>query len=109
MVDRDRMTGQFRYRLIGTRIVKAMGRDITGWPLDEAHQNEEAWTAYTHCLTRLAVGEPNWSRGHIWRPAEPEIDQVEVLLLPMARDGRNVDMALAIGTFDFAENIVACP
>jgi hypothetical protein len=105
MVDRDRGTGQFRYRLVGTGIVRAMGRDVTGWPLDEAHRNEEAYPAYAHCLARLAVGEASWLRGHLWRPADPEIDEGEVLLLPMARDGRSVDMALAIGTFLCAGDI----
>ena len=38
----------FRYRLIGTSIVRYCGRDVTGLTFEDAHEDEEHLAAHWH-------------------------------------------------------------
>lgn len=92
---------RFRYRLAGTRLREATGREMTGLWFDEAHpevaNQPGGFTRFTRVATQSAV---DWRRG---RPALllPRADFVELenLLLPMASDGRTVDIILAGSVF----------
>jgi hypothetical protein len=83
-----------RYRLVGTAVVARLGRDATGLPLQQGHLAndwEEIRPDYLYsieerrpCLRWHTVPGPGGQRLAYQR-----------LLLPLARDGRRVDMLLA--------------
>jgi PAS domain-containing protein len=87
---------RLRYRLVGTGIVQALGREVTGMWLDEAHpeamSNPDFRDRY---MSAVAGGVPNWRKGgpRLW--SHRDYATVENLLLPLARDGRRVDMLCA--------------
>lgn len=89
---------RLRYRLIGTRIVATIGRDATGAWLDEAHphiaRNARALERYRAVVDRHT---PSWRRGppRLWR--HDDYGEVENLIVPLASDGRTVDI-LAVMT-----------
>ena len=84
----------FRYRLVGTALSRRVGRDTTGLSIVEAYPDddwEEIHPDYLYvldkqkpCLRWTAVTD---SRG--------KSQAYQRLLLPLAGDGRNVDMILA--------------
>lgn len=96
---------RFRYRLIGTRMVDALGADFTGRWLDEAHWRPDGTPPVFPSYERVATeGVHDWRRGaphfagYIDRCAE-----LERVFLPLAADGSAVDMILAINVFFDAE------
>jgi hypothetical protein len=97
MVDivRSGVAIRFRYRLLGTRHVRAMGRDYTGWWVDEAHDAFLTSPVYAQYL-QVAEGEVSRRRGRPVFHVHPDYYEMERLMLPLARDGENVDMALAM-------------
>lgn len=94
-IDRDAAGIRFRYRLLGTRHVRAMTRDYTGWWMDEAHPAFLTSPIYGHYL-KVSAGEFNWRRGRPGFHVHPDYYEMERLMLPLARDGRVVDMILAM-------------
>src|SRR3546814_812933 len=85
---------RLRYRLTGTAVVAAHGRELAGLWFDEAHSD----MPHGYHVRYEAVAE-----GHIpsWRRGEPFLDQrsrdiatLENLLLPLATDGRVADILL---------------
>ncbi|MEC9345831.1 MAG: PAS domain-containing protein [Pseudomonadota bacterium] len=86
---------RLRYRLIGTRVAGWSGGDATGKYLDDpaCGENREIFTA----LVRGVVIE----RRPCLTVAEPAIfggstHLFDRLMLPMARDGRRIDMVLGV-------------
>lgn len=82
-----------RYRLVGTRIVRAHGLDYTGWPLSELATQRDA-----HALARqlyapvLEQALPVHSEGPFrW---------TRRLHLPMSTTGERIDQALVGQVFD---------
>ena len=86
--------GEYRYRLVGTEIVRWLGRDITGQTFPEALPSG----AYGDYITGLVSdtvtsGRPLYSEGAFM--IEGRIDrQVRRLALPLSADGSTVDMIL---------------
>jgi hypothetical protein len=108
MVDvvREGGTLRFRYRLLGTRHVRAMSRDFTGWWMDEAHAGFLDSAVYPHYLD-VARGEVSWRRGQPGFHVDPSYYEIERVMLPLARDPAIVDMILAITVyFDRKGNVV---
>jgi hypothetical protein len=108
MVDivRDETPPRFRYRLLGTRHVRAMTRDYTGRWIDEAHDDFRNSTVYPHYLD-VARGAVSWRRGQPGFHVDPNYYEIERVMLPMARDPAVIDMILAITVyFDRKGNIV---
>src|SRR6266568_4222330 len=97
MVDVVREAGaiRFRYRLLGTRHVRAMTRDYTGWWMDEAHANFNGHPYAAHYL-QVCAGEVSWRRGKPGFHVHSDYYEMERIMLPLARDGVTVDMILAI-------------
>jgi hypothetical protein len=92
---------RFRYRLVGTRMVEALGRDLTGQWLDEAHAHQDGTKPQFPSYERVAIeGRPEWRRG---RPHfAGYIDrctEMERIFLPLSSDGAAVDMLLTIAVF----------
>jgi hypothetical protein len=98
LLDVTRDPFRLRYRLCGTAMVDAIGREVTGLWLDEAHRDGDAAAAYlARCRRLVRDGAPNWDKApsRLW--AQRDVALVESLLLPLARDGRNVDMLCSFG------------
>lgn len=92
---------RFRYRLIGTRMVDALGGDFTGQWLDEVHRRPDGTPPLFPSYLRVATeGLHDWRRGtphfagYLDRCAE-----LERVFLPLAADGQNVDIIVAINVF----------
>jgi hypothetical protein len=89
---------RLRYRLCGTAVVGVIGREVTGRWLDEAHSDRDATADYiARCRQLVREAAPSWSKAppRLWR--QSDVALVESLLLPLARDGRTVDMLCAYG------------
>jgi hypothetical protein len=87
----------FRYRLIGTRIVAGMGRDATGRRITELYRRQpEAATALVQLFGKgVAEKRPVFVRGRIfWLPTR-DVRLFEAGYLPLSEDGVTVNMVLA--------------
>jgi len=97
LLDVQREPFRLRYRLAGTTITRCVGREITGQWMDEA-QPRSASTAGFFDRYRNVVDTKLAS----WRKGAPKLDadvffrRLENILLPLARDGNEVDMLLAM-------------
>lgn len=90
---------RFRYRLVGSKLVAAGGRELTGMLMEDAHPNlfvAQSYPDYPACVRAHRIGRRlgspvfDWDRRHV---------RIERLLLPLATDGRNVDMILGLSVF----------
>lgn len=99
LADVSRAPLRFRYRLAGTRIVKYIGVEPTGKWLDEVIPHFET-THTAHDLTIVAdEGAPRWRRGAPSVRKDLYFKTLEQLSLPLAADGRTVDMILNLTLF----------
>jgi hypothetical protein len=93
MIDVERAPRRFRFRLIGTQICTWAGRDVTGMYLDDP-----AYGPRGEIITRqyAEVVERGVAYYAEQPAARPERDYVfyERLVLPLAADGRTVDILL---------------
>jgi hypothetical protein len=88
----------FRYRLVGTRIVQGMGRDATGRRVNELHREQPDVLSTLHSIYGLPVREkrPVFTQGRIfWLPTR-DIRNYEDAFLPLSEDGASVNMLLGI-------------
>jgi hypothetical protein len=100
LVDVAQNPFRLRYRLVGTGVVEAMGRDVTGQWLDEAHPHLVNDDVYWQRSRDIVAGKvPSWRRGppHLWKHETYSI--VENLIMPLAADGTNVDMLCILSVF----------
>ncbi len=77
-----------------------LGRNVTNQWLDEAHAaHPRAQALFADYRRVVETGEPTWRRGPPHVVPEPEIATVEVLRLPLASDGRTIDMLLCLNLY----------
>lgn len=91
---------RFRVRVVGTRIVEAMGHDGTGRYLDESFSGERL--SHIQAAFRLIceTRTPHFFRDLYKTPRD--IDLVaNRLFLPLSSDGDQVDFVLGAITFEF--------
>src|ERR1700722_9194073 len=87
----------FRYRLVGTELVRVFGRDPTGqlfheaWPLLTS-----AGGVYPHHVAVVETRRPSFRRGRSLYDSQRDYHWLERILLPLARDGEQVDVILAL-------------
>lgn len=89
---------RLRYRLCGTGVVGAIGREVTGLWLEEAHPDGVAAAeCIARCRRLVRDRAPSWCKEppRLW--THRDFEMVETLLLPLARDGRTIDMLCAHG------------
>lgn len=101
LIDVEGRPPRFRYRLVGTRMVEALGAELTGQWLDEAHSQGGRYTPQFPAYERVALeGQPEWRRGkpHFAGYID-KCTEMERVFLPLAANGRDVDMILAIAVF----------
>lgn len=93
LIDVERDPQRFRFRLIGTQIVQWAGRDVTGLYIDDPIYGPGGSKLGEEYAEVAARGLPLYTE----QPAQrPERDWVfyERLVLPLAQDGRTVDILL---------------
>ena len=97
MVDVERDPLRFRYRLIGTAICAFLGRDYTGRAVDAATYGEgDILSRLLRLFTAVVEARaPVAYKGNIWYVSGREWREVEALLMPLSRDGMNVDIIFA--------------
>lgn len=95
MLDVYRDPLRFRYRLCGTEMVRSLGREVTGYWLDEAHpqlvenpQSRERFRFVTE------IGRATWRHGPPLWSRDPEHRTIETCIAPLAADGLRVDKIL---------------
>lgn len=86
---------RFRYRLVGTAITHAIGRELTNWHVDELPL-ERDYVDHLLALYRTTVEEarPVYSEGDFAGLPFMASWHSYRLLLPLSRDGGPVDMIL---------------
>lgn len=98
-VARDAQAGgtpRFRFRLVGTEIVKFTGRDVTGRWLDETYPGYTESDAFRF-HRRVAEGDlPDYRRSGVLSNPGRDYVEAERLYLPLADDGRTVDILLVM-------------
>jgi hypothetical protein len=97
MADVFRDPLRFRYRLVGTEIVRSVQRELTGQWLDEA-QPESVSNPLLSNRYRFIVetGRPTWRRGATLWNRDRHHRIVENCLVPLATDGETVDKIFAM-------------
>jgi hypothetical protein len=100
MLDVHRNPLRFRYRLVGTAHATAMQRELTGKWMHEA--NPEFLTApriYQHYVDVVTKREPRYRKGRARYGVDPHLYEMERVLLPLAENGEEVDMILALTVY----------
>ncbi len=95
IADVQREPLRLRYRLVGTAATRVFRQELTGQWFDEAHPDFVP-TAHNYGEYKRVVesGTPVCSLGRPILNYEPTYTKRERLILPLARDGRTVDMVL---------------
>jgi hypothetical protein len=91
----------YRYRLLGTNIVSANYRDVTGRSFRELYGSDKAKLAGARLGfdRALATGGPAFTHGRaFWRP-DWAFDRFESAFLPLASDGATIDIILGEITY----------
>jgi len=92
-------TLRFRFRLIGTEIVKFTGRDMTGFWLDQVYPDYEHSEAFRNHKAVAESGRPGYRKsGVLSNPTRHHIE-AERLYLPLADDGKTVDIVLIMTVY----------
>jgi len=95
LLDVQREPFRLRYRLVGTEIIQAIGREVTGQWLDEAHPHiTDDADFFARYRRSIETGEPSQRRGRARLWINRDYREVENIILPLASDGRTVDMLL---------------
>jgi hypothetical protein len=93
LIDVERDPQRFRFRLIGTQICQWAGRDVTGLYTDDPFYGDHGARLSQQYAEVAARGLPFYTEQ---QAARPERDYVfyDRIVLPLAQDGRTVDMLL---------------
>lgn len=95
LIDVAREPYRFRFRLVGTQVVDYAGEDNTGKWFDERLPdfNPEV------LIDVVESAKPSWSRGRSVMRPEKNYYELERVRLPLASDGRTVDMIMSLTVF----------
>jgi hypothetical protein len=107
LLDFQRAPLRFKYRLVGTEHVKALGRDATGEWLDEAHPHYKSSASPLQLAQAVNKAEVGFLRGPAVNYAKKEWMAIERIVLPLARNGIEVDMLLGMTLFGPAASNVS--
>jgi hypothetical protein len=94
LVDVERTPLRFKYRLVGSDYVQMMDRDLTGEYLDEVHPGFHGLILQQYVDT-VEQRRPAYRKGPVmYANARKDYLTVERLVVPLARNGVDVDMIL---------------
>lgn len=94
LLDVTRDPLRFRFRLVGTEIVKFTGRDPTGKWLDEVYPDYEKTEAYRFHRACTLHGAPAYRKSGVLSNPGRDYVEAERIYLPLAEDGKTVDILL---------------
>lgn len=84
---------RFRYRLVGTKEVETLQREVTGQWLDEVHPHlVETRYGFQRFIFMAESGQPTYRKGEVTFTHLKDHRIVENCMVPFARDGVSVDM-----------------
>lgn len=102
IVDWNEARGDFHYRLVGTRVVEAIGFDPTGRFVGEALADRSA--ANPGLLARfsetLRAGRATWRKGPARHWARMDHRQVENLMVPFVCDCERFEQLVCISVYE---------
>lgn len=101
LVERDAESGRMRYRLLGSALVESIGWDATGRLLDEVYPDFDRSASKAYRDQVFDMGKPSHRLGRPSLRFAKDFVNIERLYLPLAEDGRRVDMLLGVIVFDF--------
>jgi hypothetical protein len=102
LIDVVRPEIRFRYRLVGTAVVAAQAVDRTGRYLDEEVCDFAGSQTFAD-LQKVLQGKVSRRLGAADLTIHPSrIHTIDRIFLPLAADGRTVDMVLALSVYDAA-------
>lgn len=87
---------EFTFRLMGTRTEAFFGGHYTGMPVRAAYVSDHKSRTYADITAMLRDRQPRWRRGRTYYVRNRELAMVERLYLPLAADGKTVDMILGL-------------
>jgi hypothetical protein len=91
---------RFRYRVMGTAMVEAGAPARTGdWLHESVPEPEKRQRMEQFMIQAVETRAPNWRRGAPTIYHNRHISELEVLSLPLARDGATVDALLSATVF----------
>ncbi len=97
MLDVQRTPFRLRYRLVGTRMVEAIGREPTGQWVDEVHPHSASTEAFMVRYLRVVESRvPSRRRGTARLWSHNDYREIENVVLPLAADGVRVDTLLIL-------------
>ncbi len=96
LTDVERDPFRFRIRLMGTAVVTAIGRDFTGLYMDEAWPDARDQPLIADRVEVAEHGLPNYRYGVTPTRFRLDFAPIERVYLPLASDGRCVDMILSM-------------
>ena len=96
LVEFEREPLRFRYRLVGTEHVTALGRDATGEWLEQAHPHFTLSSAYQQFVAAAEFAMPGYYWGRPVYYLRRDWMTIERLILPMARNGWETDLLIGL-------------
>lgn len=99
LIDVRRDPMRFVFRLVGTGVVEYFGSDPTGSALDDVFADFEQTVAYKDFCHVVEEATPRWRRGTPVLFHLEKFSRIERVYLPLARNGRDVDMIFCLSVF----------
>lgn len=101
ILDREGPAGALRYRLVGTKIVEAIGQDPTGRGLRESvgARAESDPALFARYDFMLATGLATWRQGPAHHYARLDYRAVENLCVPFARADGSIEQIVALSVY----------
>jgi hypothetical protein len=91
----------FRYRLIGTKVTEAYGRDSTGRTVADLYADDPVYRDFLLGVYRAVAARAVSARGHgDLRVVGRDYDRFDTYLLPLARDDGSIGWLLNQVLFD---------
>ncbi|MEQ8395988.1 PAS domain-containing protein [Thalassobaculum sp.] len=103
LVDVERDPFRFRIRLMGTAVVDAFGNDFTDSYLDEVFENFHQTYGSMNRIETAKTGIPTYRHGKATMPFKLDFAPIEAVHLPLAADGRLVNLIVSM-TIHMAKN-----
>lgn len=98
LIDIERDPLRFRYRLVGTVVTNATGRDVTGHYLDDCYTKPHYENVIRSFYQAMETFEPVRSSGTMSHTDKEHL-LVETLDMPLSDDGKTVNMILKANVF----------
>lgn len=97
MLDVHRDPFRLKYRLVGTRVVEAIGQEPTGRWVEEIHPHATTLEIFMERYRRVVdTGIPSRRRGTARLWSHDDYREIENIVLPLATDGINIDTLLIL-------------